>query len=92
MGNGEYTNQQLAGNYGKCAAELANTFAKLWEMDEHFKQMFEAIDDNGDPYYSLEEALLHLGKALADTVTYADEYGKEALKESNEKALKEKKK
>lgn len=92
MGNSEYTSQQLAGNYGKYAAELANTFAKLWEMDEHFKQMFEAVDDNGDPYFSLETALLHLGKALADTVTYASEYKEEAEKESDEKALKGKKK
>lgn len=80
-----WTKGELADGYRRQAVEMATAMAKLWDMHELFECMSESAGDNADPQYSLETALLHLGKALADTVTYASEYKEEAEKENKTK-------
>ena len=67
-----------AKQYLEYSVKIAEHIEKLNEISQHVKYLHECTNDNGDVGFGLEEAILKLGIALADCITYSHEYQQEA--------------
>ena len=74
--------KEIAERYESATNELAEALSKTYELRNTFKYLSETTEDNGDPYFSLDEALVKLGAALAYATVYTKEYKEELSKEA----------
>lgn len=74
--------KEIAERYEAATNELAIALTKIYEIRNTFKFLFEKTDDNGDPYFTLDEALVKLGAALAEANVYTKEYKDELTKQA----------
>ena len=74
--------KEIAEKYEAATNELAIAITKIYEIRNTFKYLFEQADDNGDPYFTLDEALVKLGAALAEANVYTKEYKDELNKQA----------
>ena len=74
--------KEIAERYEAATNELAIALTKIYEIRNTFKYLFEQADDNGDPYFTLDEALVKLGAALAEANVYTKEYKEELNKKA----------
>lgn len=74
--------KEIAERYEAATNELAIALTKIYEIRNTFKFLFEEADDNGDPYFTLDEALVKLGAALAEANVYTKEYKEELNKQA----------
>lgn len=74
--------KEIAERYEAATNELAIALTKIYEIRNTFKYLFEQADDNGDPYFTLDEALVKLGAALAEANVYTKEYKDELTKQA----------
>lgn len=74
--------KDIAENYETATNELAVALTKIHELRHTFKFLTESTEDNGDPYYTLDEALVKLGAALAEATVYTKEYKEELSKQA----------
>ena len=74
--------KEIAEKYEAATNELAIALTKIYEIRNTFKYLFEQADDNGDPYFTLDEALVKLGAALAEANVYTKEYKDELNKQA----------
>lgn len=72
--------KEIAEKYESATNELAEALTKIYELRNTFKYLSETTGDNGDPYFTLDEALVKLGRALADANIYTKEYKDELNK------------
>ena len=70
--------KEITEKYEIATNELAIALTKIYELRNTFKFLSDSAGDNGDPYYTLDEALVKLGAALAEANIYTKEY-KEVL-------------
>lgn len=68
------TSQEIGRKYHEHSVKIANIIAQLNEICNQFEYLSDQAKDNADPYLDLTSAIQKLGLALADTVTYAEEY------------------
>lgn len=68
----------VAKQYLEYSVKIAEHMTKLNEINQHVKYLHECTNDNGDVGLELDEAILKLGIALADSITYSHEYQQEA--------------
>lgn len=68
--------------YHEVAVALAELIGKMEDLRTTCELLKDGEGDTGDPYYDLEPALMHAGIALASAVTYADEYEKKELEQT----------
>jgi len=66
--------KEIAERYESATNELAVEITKIYEIRNTFKFLCEHANDNGDPYFTLDEALVKLGAALAEANVYTKEY------------------
>ena len=74
--------KEITEKYEAATNELAIALTKIYEIRNTFKYLFEQADDNGDPYFTLDEALVKLGAALAEANVYTKEYKDELNKQA----------
>lgn len=74
--------KEIAERYEAATNELAIAITKIYEIRNTFEFLFEEADDNGDPYFTLDEALIKLGAALAEANVYTKEYKEELNKQA----------
>ncbi len=74
--------KEITERYEAATNELAIALTKIYEIRNTFKYLFEQADDNGDPYFTLDEALVKLGAALAEANVYTKEYKDELNKQA----------
>lgn len=72
--------KEITERYETATNELAEALTKIYELRNTFKFLSETTDDNGDPYFTLDEALVKLGAALAEANVYTKEYKDELNK------------
>ena len=77
----------VASQYLEYSVKIAEHIAKLNEIEQRVKYLHECTNDNGDVGFGLEEAILKLGIALADCITYSHEYQQEANVTNEEENL-----
>ena len=74
--------KEIAERYETATNELAEALSKTYELRNTFKYLSETTEDNGDPYFILDSALIKLGAALASANVYTKEYKEELSKEA----------
>lgn len=74
--------KEIAEKYEAATNELAIALTKIYEIRNTFKYLFEQADDNGDLYFTLDEALVKLGAALLEANVYTKEYKEELNKKA----------
>lgn len=74
--------KEIAEKYEYETNRLAIMLTKICEIRNTFKYLYEQTDDNGDPYFTLDEALVKLGVALAEATIYTNEYKEELNKQA----------
>ena len=74
------TNKVAAEKYQALALKAAEAYQVLEDQHDTADFLREQTHDNGDPEYALKESLWWLGKAVANALTYADEYRQDAEK------------
>lgn len=72
--------KEITERYETATNELAEALTKIYELRNTFKYLSKAADDSGDPYFTLDEALVKLGAALAEANVYTKEYKDELNK------------
>ena len=72
--------KEITEKYETSTNQLAIALTKIYEIRNTFKYLYEQADDNGDPYFTLDEALVKLGAALAEANVYTKEYKDELNK------------
>ena len=72
--------KEITEKYEVATNQLAIALTKIYELRNTFKYLYEQADDNGDPYFTLDEALVKLGAALAEANVYTNEYKEELNK------------
>jgi hypothetical protein len=77
------TSREIHDRYSEMAVELAAIIGKIDDMKGQSEYISRETKDNGDPSIDLSEALEKLGVALANIITYADEYLNDAEKEES---------
>ena len=79
MGETQVKDSTWAANeYFDGAKLLAEGTAKIHEAKEKFEAAMNVTQDNGDPYFATDEALVKLAVAMADALNYHKEYVEEA--------------
>lgn len=68
------TNKEAAKRYSEQANNLAKCISQIAEIRNLFKYTSEKMNDPGDPWFLLEEAIVKLGESLASAIVYANEY------------------
>lgn len=71
------TNKEAAKRYSEKANDLAKCLTQIADIRNSFKYISEKMDDSGDPWFLLDDAIVKVGEALASAIVYADEYVKE---------------
>jgi chromosome segregation ATPase len=74
--------KEITEKYESATNELANVVSKIYELRNRFKFLSESAEDNGDPYFTLDEALVKLAAALAEATIYTKEYKEELNKQA----------
>ena len=74
----------VAKDYNEEISIIAECMSKLKEVENQFKYLSEKTGDNSDPQFELHEAICSLGEALATSISYRDEYVKEANGDNSE--------
>lgn len=74
--------KEIAEKYEAATNQLAVVVTKIYELRNTFKYLHEQADDNGDPYFTLDEAMVKLGAALAEANVYTKEYKEELNKKA----------
>lgn len=74
--------KEITERYETATNELAIAITKIYELRNTFKCLYINADDNGDPYFTLDEALVKLGAALAEANVYTNEYKEELNKQA----------
>jgi hypothetical protein len=74
--------KDIAEKYETATNQLAIALTKIYELRNTFEYLSESADDNGDPYFNLDEALVKLGAALAEATVYTNEYKEELTKQA----------
>jgi hypothetical protein len=74
--------RDIAEKYETATNQLAIALTKIYEIRNTFKYLYEKANDNGDPYFTLDEALVKLGTALAEATVYTNEYKEELNKQA----------
>lgn len=80
------SNEYAAICYNEIAENLAKIVVDLRELENRAKWISEEMTDNGDPHFALSDTVRYAGIALAEAMTYAMEYRKDAAKEKNKKS------
>lgn len=70
--------KEVSARYDEQISIIAECIGKLQQVENTFKYLTEKTQDNGDPCFEISEVLHDLGITLASTVSYRDEYLKEA--------------
>ena len=73
----ELSKKEITEKYETATNELAEALSKIYDLRNTFKYLSETADDNGDPYFILDDALIKLGAALANATIYTKEYKEE---------------
>lgn len=74
--------KEITEKYETATNELAIALSKIYELRNTFKFLSESTGDNGDPYFTLDEALVKLGAALAAATIYTKEYKEKLTKQA----------
>ena len=74
--------KEITERYEAATNELAIALTKIYELRNTFEYLCKQADDNGDPYFTLDEALVKLGAALAEATVYTNEYKEELNKQA----------
>lgn len=74
--------KEIAERYESATNQLAIVITKIYEIRNTFEYLHEQADDNGDPYFTLDEAMVKLGAALAEANVYTKEYKDELNKQA----------
>jgi len=72
----------VAKEYREYADTIAEKLSQLTDVGEKIEWLHKLTDDNGDPFFEIQEAIKALGIALATCLTYAKEYEEEAKTET----------
>ena len=92
MGKTQVKDSTWAANeYFEGAKLLAEGTAKIQEAKEKFEAAMNVTQDNGDPYFATDEALIKLAVAMADALNYHKEYAEEANPSGEEEESEEEK-
>ena len=74
--------KEIAEKYESATNQLAIFITKIYDIRNTFEYLHECADDNGDPYFTLDEAMVKLGAALAQANVYTREYKEELNKQA----------
>lgn len=72
--------------YSEASLKVAKMIVDLEILKDRFGYIADARNEETDPKYSAEDALIHLGTTLANITIYLDGYKKEYQKEINNKS------
>jgi len=90
MGKTQVKDSTWAANeYFEGAKLLAEGTDKIQEAKEKFEAAMNVTQDNGDPYFATDEALIKLAGAMAIALNYHTEYTEEANPANEDKESEE---